>query len=87
MATKSAVPSHLKAENGSADRHHGKTQSHVVCTEHFPSNTSFPSEAGKGSSSSSIAYGIGAKQWQSIEEATRHTMVKEVVYRLHTTST
>jgi hypothetical protein len=36
MATKSAVPSHLKAENGgSADRHHGKTQSHVVCTAHF----------------------------------------------------
>ncbi|KAM0707097.1 hypothetical protein Q7P35_006428 [Cladosporium inversicolor] len=28
MASKSAVPSHLKAENGS-DRHHGKTQSHV----------------------------------------------------------
>jgi hypothetical protein len=36
MATKSAVPSHLKAENGgSADRHHGKTQSHVVGTAHF----------------------------------------------------
>ena len=33
MASKSAVPSHLKADNGS-DRHHGKTQSHVVCTEH-----------------------------------------------------
>jgi hypothetical protein len=33
MATKSAVPSHLKNEtNGAAagDRHHGKSQSHVV---------------------------------------------------------
>lgn len=34
MASKSAVPSHLKAGNGGAeDRHHGKTQSHVVCIE------------------------------------------------------
>jgi hypothetical protein len=33
MASKSAVPSHLKAENG-ADRHHGKTQSHVVRIEY-----------------------------------------------------
>lgn len=32
MASKSAIPSHLKtATNGGAEeRHHGKTQSHVV---------------------------------------------------------
>lgn len=35
MATKSAVPQHLKA-NGGEDRHHGKTQSHVVRIRHFP---------------------------------------------------
>ena len=29
MASKSAIPQHLKA-NGDEDRHHGKTQSHVV---------------------------------------------------------
>jgi hypothetical protein len=29
-APKTAIPTHLKAE-GSEDRHHGKTQSHVVC--------------------------------------------------------
>lgn len=31
MASKSAVPSHLKADGKADDRHHGKTQSHVVC--------------------------------------------------------
>lgn len=33
MASKSAVPSHLKADGKADDRHHGKTQSHVVCIQ------------------------------------------------------
>lgn len=40
MAAKSALPSHLKPSNGSADgfdsaRHHGKSQSHVVSRRSF----------------------------------------------------
>jgi hypothetical protein len=61
MASKSAVPSHLKPENGS-DRHHGKTQSHVVCTEHafFSISPRVASERAK--------MAAAAAEWQSATE-------------------
>ena len=69
MASKSAVPSHLKAENGS-DRHHGKTQSHVVCTEHaFFSISPCRFGAGKGGSSSRMAIGNRARYVRALERA------------------
>ena len=67
MASKSAVPSHLKAENGS-DRHHGKTQSHVVRTEHsFFSFSSCRYGAGKGGSSAAAEW-----QWATEHDSSEH---------------
>lgn len=67
MASKSAVPSHLKAENGS-DRHHGKTQSHVVRTEHaFFSFSSCRYGAGKGGSRAAAEW-----QWATEHDSSKN---------------
>lgn len=90
MASKSAVPSHLKADNGS-DRHHGKTQSHVVCTEHsfFPiSQCRFG--AGKGGSSSSCssssrrAIGNRARGFTALEQHIRRRRRQDTAHAADT---
>ncbi|KAM0720137.1 hypothetical protein Q7P37_004273 [Cladosporium fusiforme] len=72
MASKSAVPSHLKADAASEDRHHGKTQSHVQRQQQQSSRAQWQNRAEQSRAEQSRTQQNTAEQQQNNSSKAEH---------------